>query len=105
MNNWAKHNSMLAAVFKGEGRLELEQRPVPHIQRDDDVILRVRAVGICGSDLHILEVPPKHPAKPGVILGHEFAGEIVAVGKDVEGLRPGNQVAIDQNPPCGRCKM
>jgi len=95
---------MLAAVFKGEGRLELERRPMPQIQQDDDVIVQVGAVGVCGSDLHILDVPPKHPSKPGIILGHEFAGRVVAVGKSVEGLKPGDHVTVDPVAPCGRCK-
>lgn len=97
------NETMRAAVFKGEGRLELEQRPRPRIERPDDIVLRVRAVGICGSDLHILDVPPTHPAKPGVIFGHEFCGEIVEVGPEVRDLSVGDRVAIDQNPPCGRC--
>ncbi len=105
MTSWGPGKTMLAAVFKGEGRLELEERPVPEILQDDDVILQVGAVGICGSDLHILAVPPEHPAKPGVILGHEFAGRVAAAGKSVEGLCPGDHVAVDQNPPCGKCKM
>ena len=95
--------TMLAAVFKGEGVLELEQRPVPVIERADDIVLRVKAVGICGSDLHILDVPPTHPAKPGVIFGHEFCGEVVAVGSEVRDVAVGDLVAVDQNPPCGRC--
>ena len=103
--NAERNETMLAAVFKGQGKLELEQRPIPHIQKDDDVIIEVGAVGICGSDLHILAVPSEHPAKPGVILGHEFAGRIAEVGKSVEDLKPGDHVAVDQNPPCGRCEM
>lgn len=95
--------NMRAAVFKGEGVLALERRPRPAIERPDDIVLRVRAVGICGSDLHILDVPPTHPAKPGVIFGHEFCGEVVEVGPDVRDVRVGDRVAIDQNPPCGRC--
>jgi threonine dehydrogenase-like Zn-dependent dehydrogenase len=95
--------TMLAAVFKGNGLLELEQRPIPSPIQPDDIVLRVRAVGICGSDLHILDVPPTHPAKPGVIFGHEFCGEVVAVGSAVRALAVGDMVAVDQNPPCGRC--
>lgn len=95
--------TMLAAVFKGNGVLELEQRPVPTPIQPDDIVLRVGAVGICGSDLHILDVPPTHPAKPGVIFGHEFCGEVVAIGEAVRSLTVGDTVAVDQNPPCGRC--
>jgi len=96
--------TMIAGVFKGNGRLELEQRPVPKIERDDDIILEVGAVAICGSDLHMLDVPPKHPAKPGVILGHEFSGRVTDVGKSVRQVKSGDHVAIDPNPPCGVCE-
>lgn len=95
--------TMLAAVFKGQGVLELEQRSKPQLERPDDIVLRVRAVGICGSDLHILDVPATHPAKPGVIFGHEFCGEVVEIGPEVRDLAVGDLVAVDQNPPCGRC--
>lgn len=97
------NDTMRAAIFEGDGRLELGRRPRPGIERPDDIILRVEAVGICGSDLHILDVPPTHPAKPGVIFGHEFCGEVVEIGPDVRGLSVGDKVAVDQNPPCGRC--
>jgi threonine dehydrogenase-like Zn-dependent dehydrogenase len=97
---------MHAAVFKGPGKkLELEQRPVPKIQHPDDVILEVGGVGICGSDLGILEGPHVHPAKPGVILGHEFCGTVVEVGPEVKSLRVKQRVAVDPNPGCGRCYM
>ena len=82
-------DTMPAAVFKGKGRLEIEQRPVPHIQHDDEVILEVGGVGICGSDLHIIDRPEGHPAKPGVIMGHEFAGSVASVGDGVTNLKPG----------------
>lgn len=98
-------DTMLAAVFKGKGRLDIEQRPVPSIQRDNEVIVEVGSVGICGSDLHIIDRPEGHPAKPGVILGHEFAGRVAAIGRDVTGLTPGDHVAVDPNPGCGKCKM
>lgn len=94
---------MRAVVFQGQGRLELCRRPLPAITAPDDVILKVMAVGICGSDLHILEVPPRHAAKPGVIFGHEFAGEVVAIGSGVNNVMIGQRVAVDQNAPCGAC--
>ncbi|MET7992856.1 alcohol dehydrogenase catalytic domain-containing protein [Amycolatopsis sp. NPDC005232] len=96
-------DTMRAVIFRGEGVLALEQHAVPVITAPDDVIIKVGAVGICGSDLHALHTPPTHPGLPGVIFGHEFCGEIVAAGPQARGLSVGDRVAVDQNPPCGRC--
>lgn len=95
---------MLAAVFKGDGELVLEQRPIPEIEDSHDVKLAVKGVGVCGTDLHILEVPPRHPASENVILGHEFCGEVVEVGSAVTNCKPGDHVAVDQNASCGHCE-
>jgi (R,R)-butanediol dehydrogenase/meso-butanediol dehydrogenase/diacetyl reductase len=97
--------TMQAAVFRGDGRLELEERPVPKIEGADDVILDVGAVGICGTDLHILNVPPQHPGRVGIVMGHEFAGTVVAAGEAVSCVKPGDHVIVDQNAPCGACEM
>ncbi len=94
---------MLAAVFEGEGRLSLKQVPVPAIQKPDDVLLQVEGAGICGTDVHILEVPPGHPATPGAILGHEYVGQVLAVGAGVKNLRPGDRVVVAPNLYCGLC--
>ncbi len=94
---------MLAAVFEGEGRLSLKQVPVPAIQKPDDVLLQVEGAGICGTDVHILEVPPGHPATPGAILGHEYVGQVLAVGAGVKNLRPGGRVVVAPNLYCGLC--
>lgn len=94
---------MLAAVFEGEGRLSLKQVPVPAIQKPDDVLLQVEGAGICGTDVHILEVPPGHPATPGAILGHEYVGRVLAVGAGVKNLRPGDRVVVAPNLYCGLC--
>ncbi|MDT5011807.1 MAG: hypothetical protein QOH57_3424 [Mycobacterium sp.] len=67
-----------------------------------EVVIRVRATGICGTDLHIVdgEFPPTpYP----IIPGHEFAGEVVAVGADVNYLSIGNRVAVDPSLFCGHC--
>ena len=95
---------MLAAVFKGEGKLVLEERPVPQVHDSHDVKLAVKGVGVCGTDLHILEVPPRHPATDNVILGHEFCGEVLEVGDGVTNCKPGDHVAVDQNAACGHCE-
>ncbi len=96
--------TMTAAVFKGKGKLALEQRPVPRIQRPNDVLIAVKGVGICGTDLHILEVPPRHPAAENVIMGHEFCGQVLEVGKEVTGCKPGDHAVVDQNAACGHCE-
>jgi threonine 3-dehydrogenase len=98
--------TMLAAIFQGPQKpLKLEERPVPTIEKDNDVILQVGGVGICGSDVSMLTDFKKHPALPGVIFGHEFCGKIVALGEGVKKLKIGQKVAVDQNPGCGHCDM
>lgn len=96
--------NMCAAVFEGNGKLTLMDRPRPSVQGPTDVLLKVRGVGICGTDLHILQVPPAHPAKVGAILGHEFAGQVEELGRQVAGLQPGDSVLVDPHPGCGRCE-
>ena len=98
---------MRAAVFLGSGELRLEDRPEPTIEADDDVIIAVEACGICGTDLQILNVPPGHPADPGVILGHEFIGRVTALGPTAaaSGLTVGQRVAVDPDPKCGICRF
>ncbi len=95
---------MLAAVFEGNGNLVLKERPKPTLKRDTDVLLKVRGVGICGTDLHILQVPPAHPARLGATLGHEFTGEVAEVGSAVTEVKPGDLVLVDPHPGCGRCE-
>ncbi|MGE5571588.1 MAG: alcohol dehydrogenase catalytic domain-containing protein [Bacteroidota bacterium] len=96
--------TMLAAVFEGNGRLAVKEVPVPAIRKDDEVLLKVEAASICGTDVHILEVPPGHPATPGRILGHEYVGTVLKTGPGVEGLQEGDRVVIDPNLTCGRCR-
>ena len=94
---------MKAAVFHGPGDLRVEQHAEPTIERADEVIVEVEACGICGTDLQILNVPPGHPATPGVILGHEFIGRVVAIGPSVRDLLVGQRVVVDPDPKCGTC--
>jgi threonine dehydrogenase-like Zn-dependent dehydrogenase len=96
-------STMIGAAFLGHGRLELVERPIPRIGRDGDVLLKVEACGICGSDLKILSVPPGHPATPGTILGHEFVGVVEDTGPDAPSLRHGDRVVVAPNISCGQC--
>lgn len=95
---------MLAAVFEGEGRLALREAPEPGMIRADDVLLRVDAASICGTDLHILETPPGHPATPHTILGHEYTGTVLETGPDVTTVAVGDRVVVNPNPPCHVCR-
>jgi threonine dehydrogenase-like Zn-dependent dehydrogenase len=93
---------MTAAVFAGEGVLDITERPRPELLRTDDVVLAVERCGICGTDLKILERPQAHPATPGVILGHEILGAVVEAGPEA-GLQPGDRVVVAPNIGCGVC--
>ncbi len=95
---------MYAPVFAGEGKMVYEERPAPRPAAPDDVIVAVKACGICGTDLNILAVPPAHKALPGIVLGHEGVGAVVATGEGVRGLRPGDRVVIAPRITCGRCR-
>jgi S-(hydroxymethyl)glutathione dehydrogenase / alcohol dehydrogenase len=90
-----------AALFHGAGRplevREVDQRePRPH-----EVLVRLRAVGICGTDLHVVKGEWERP-KP-MVLGHEGAGTVEAVGAAVDTLRPGDAVVLSWAPSCGVC--
>ncbi len=95
--------TMKALVFKGVGNLVLEQRPVPCVKDPDDVLLKVVNVGICGSDVKIME--GKHHFRPDTVLGHEFCGEVVDIGSHVKHVKRGDRVAIDNNIRCGFCSF
>jgi (R,R)-butanediol dehydrogenase / meso-butanediol dehydrogenase / diacetyl reductase len=92
---------MKAYVFKDVGNLVFEERPIPHVKDPDDVLLKVKAVGICGSDLKIIE--GKHHFRPDTVLGHEFCGEVIEIGSHVQHVKIGDRVAIDNNIRCGFC--
>ncbi|WP_069762182.1 zinc-dependent alcohol dehydrogenase family protein [Streptomyces sp. LUP47B] len=93
---------MKGYVFHGAGQAAWEEVPDPAIKDPTDAIVRVVAVTICGTDLHILkgDVPE---VRPGTVLGHEAVGEIVEVGSDVRTVRPGDRVLVSCISACGRC--
>ncbi len=94
---------MIGAQFKSlEEGVRVVEVENPAISRTDDVLIRMRACGMCGTDLAILE--GRHPAKPPVILGHECAGEVAEVGAKVTSLSVGDHVVVDPNLKCGVCR-
>ena len=96
-------DTMNAYVFKDVGNLVWEKRPIPHVVEPDDVVLKVKAVGICGSDIKIIE--GKHHFRPNTVLGHEFCGEVVEIGSAVHHIKLGDRVAVDNNIRCGFCSF
>ncbi len=94
---------MKAAVFYGKQILRIENAAKPSVT-EDDVLIRVHACGICGTDMHIFDGDEgAAPTPSGTILGHEFAGEVVEVGANVTEVRPGDRVCVDPNKLCGEC--
>ncbi len=96
--------TMKAAIFDGEGILSVKEVPMPRMKLFEDVLIKVEMASVCGTDCHILSVPPGHPATAGVVLGHEYMGEVVETGKWVSHLKPGDRVIIDPNITCGLCR-
>lgn len=94
---------MRVPVFQGEGRLQTLERPIPRLQSPDDVLVRVEACGICGTDLNILAVPPAHKATSGIVIGHEAVGIVAETGSAVQGLQPGDRVVVANRLTCGEC--
>ncbi|PRH80759.1 alcohol dehydrogenase [Streptomyces solincola] len=95
---------MKAMVFQGPGRASWQDVPDPGVKDPADAVVRVGAVTICGTDLHILkgDVPE---VSAGTVLGHEAVGEVVDVGSDVRTVRPGDRVLVSCICSCGRCRF
>lgn len=94
---------MKATYFLGEKKFEVRELPVPEV-RETDVLIRVAACGICGTDVHIYHGSKgSTDVKPPVVLGHEFAGTVEKVGDKVTSVKPGDHVTVDPNRYCGTC--
>ena len=91
---------MLAAFIGGKEKIEVREVPVPS-PGPGEVLLRVRACGICGSDLHFYH--GELPAVTTIPLGHEFAAEVAGVGEGVQGFAPGERVVVEPLKTCGEC--
>ncbi|SFM62155.1 zinc-dependent alcohol dehydrogenase [Variovorax sp. OV329] len=93
---------MKALTYQGAKKVSVDTVPDPVLLADDDIVLRVTATAICGSDLHIYR--GKIPAmKDGDILGHEFMGVVEETGRAVSSLRKGDRVVVPFVIACGQC--
>ena len=94
---------MKAAVFHGKHDIRVENISVPQI-KEDEVLVKVAYCGVCGTDVHIYE-GDKGCAEvhPPIVLGHEFAGTVVAVGGAVKNRKEGDRVDVDPNVLCEAC--
>lgn len=91
---------MDASVYVGDGVLEVQQVAVPDV-RPTEVLVEVGHCGICGTDVHLVL---ERIARPGTVLGHEWAGTIAAIGDDVVGWSIGDRVVCGPSPGCGTCR-
>jgi threonine dehydrogenase-like Zn-dependent dehydrogenase len=93
---------MKAACWMGKKSVEVQDVPDPQIVNPRDAIVRITSTAICGSDLHLYDgyIPT---TVPGDILGHEFMGEVVEVGRGVSNLRVGQRVVVPFPIACGNC--
>ena len=88
--------TMKTAVMTGIGKMAFEERPIPQ-PRDDEALVKIEYVGVCGSDLHYYESGAigDYVVKPPFVLGHECGGVVVEVGKNVTNVKPGDRVALE----------
>lgn len=95
-----------AAFLTDKMKYEVREAPVPIIKNEEDVLIKIEYVGICGADLDMW-----HSGRYGIfnveypkIIGHEAAGVVVETGKGVDKLKPGDKVALEPGVPCGKCE-
>lgn len=94
---------MRALVMEKYNELKLEDVPVPEIGHED-VLVRVKACGICGSDVHGYDGSTGRRIPP-LIMGHEAAGIVHSAGRDVKNFKPGDRVTFDSTISCGACRF
>ncbi len=99
-------NKMKTAVMLGIGKMGFEERQIPKV-KDNEVLVKLEYVGICGSDLHYYETGAigNYVVKPPFVLGHEPGGIVVEVGKSVKNLKVGDKVALEPGKTCGHCEF
>ncbi|OAA54415.1 Alcohol dehydrogenase superfamily, zinc-type [Cordyceps fumosorosea ARSEF 2679] len=92
---------MKAVVFDGPRKVSIQDRPVPRVRDDRDIIIKVQATALCGSELHVYR--GHQPSGTGFIMGHEFTGVVVEAGSQVKTLKVGDKVVSPFTACCGEC--
>lgn len=97
---------MKVAVMNGIGKIGFEEREIPKV-KDNEVLVKLDYVGICGSDLHYYETGAigDYVVEPPFVLGHEPGGVVVEAGKNVTHLKAGDRVALEPGKTCGHCEF
>lgn len=99
------NGSMRVAIMEGIGKMGFTQRPIP-TPKEDEVLVKLEYVGICGSDMHYYEAGAigDFVVEPPFVLGHEPGGTVVEVGSKVKHLKVGDRVALEPGKTCGHCR-
>ncbi len=99
-------NKMKVAVMEGIGKIGYTTREIP-TPKNDEVLVKIQYVGICGSDLHYYETGRigDYIVEPPFVLGHEASGVVTKLGKDVKDLKLGDRVALEPGATCGKCEF
>ncbi len=100
------YGTMKVAVMEGIGKMGYTQRPIP-APKEDEVLVKLEYVGICGSDMHYYETGAigDYVVEPPFVLGHEPGGIVVEVGSKVKHLKVGDRVALEPGKTCGHCEF
>jgi len=94
---------MRQAILNKPGDIEIREIPMPGELKDNEILLKIHKIGVCGSDIHVFH--GKHPfvTRYPVIQGHEYSGEIINVGKGVHSVKPGMKATARPQVVCGQC--
>jgi alcohol dehydrogenase len=95
---------MKALVYDGPGKIEYRDHPMPSLQADTDIVMRISHSTICGTDAHIIKggVPT---VQPGTVLGHEATGVVTEVGSSVQNVKAGDRILAACVSACGYCRF
>ncbi|KAK7227517.1 hypothetical protein V2G26_015520 [Clonostachys chloroleuca] len=97
----ADKQTMKAVVFDGLRKVSVQDRPIPKVRNGHEIVVKVTATALCGSDLHVYR--GLEPSQPGYVMGHEFTGIVVEAGEDIKNIQLGDQVVVPFTISCMEC--